>query len=155
MSTEQITTAAELDAMPDVLYMPLRRCAERNCTSKRYSELTDDQNTHWHRDGTVLYRPDAPARTEPQRVAPGEDELHAILSGILFNYGDEDPDDLGARLARNVLHACASQPTVAEVRAQALDPFRELAHRGVRVNPGSVWTKRLADLVARAERGEA
>lgn len=38
--------------MTDVLYLPLEKCTERNCGSRvRYSELTDDLNTHWHRSG--------------------------------------------------------------------------------------------------------
>lgn len=36
----------------DVLYLPLEKCIERNCGDRvRYSELTDDLNTHWHRSG--------------------------------------------------------------------------------------------------------
>lgn len=86
------------------------------------------------RSGVVLLTPnDAKAILAllPQRVAPSEEELHATLSGILFNYGDEDPDALGARLARHVLRAHASQPTVAEVRAQAVNGYAFDAVNGV------------------------
>lgn len=30
------------------LIFGLTRCTERTCTGVRYSELTDDANTHWH-----------------------------------------------------------------------------------------------------------
>ena len=71
-----------------------------------------------------------------QRVAPSEEGIHATLSGILFNYGDEDPDDLGARLARHILALYASQPTVAEVKAEAWD---ECVGK-IRYLSGSRWT---------------
>lgn len=38
---------------PDMLFTPLKKCTKTNCGNKvRYSELTDDANTHWHRHGS-------------------------------------------------------------------------------------------------------
>lgn len=60
---------------------------------------------------TVLYRPD-----QPQRVQPSREDVVAALKGVWFNLSDEF---LG-RVADAALALFSEQPTVAEVKAEAL-----------------------------------
>ena len=169
-----ITTAAQLDALPVGTIL-----ADNGMHPFWHSRLN-----HWCaangtidvaldlaiRDGapfTVLYRPDAPARTEPteepQRVAPSEEKIakamqeadwRTPLHGVAFEDLASEHRDWWLSIARAAAALYASQPTVAEVRAQALE---DAAHYLRAWGPGMDEAARQIDHLAnrRAERGEA
>lgn len=128
--SDQIRTSGELDALPvgsvvrcdDAEGIGLNVC-ERHREGWQYVgsalHFSSAQVASDELEFTVLYRPDAPARTEPT-----EEQIVEAISGPWFNSRIYDP----RVIAMNVAALYASQPTVAEVRAQAaqqtLDSYR-------------------------------
>lgn len=216
--SEQITTAGELDALPvesvvrcdDLEGIGLNVCERHEEGWQYVGSSLHFSSIQVASDGvvfTVLYRPDAPERTEPtedqvltilrthgiectglgevtcvgcrsagwmtwgeyrlhlaravldllpQRVAPSEEEIAKAIDdhvnsrefGIVRIY---DAECAGA--AHDVAALYASQPTVAEVRAQALRDFANEMSPVYAIEGSAAWHARaVAD---RAERGEA
>lgn len=135
--TDQITTAAELDALPteSVIRRPGWVLSQlggtigghrvwaatgnrREFTSEELAELGPF---------TLVYRPDAPAVLAllPQRVAPSEEILalwmHDNLGCSLDGCECVDKFEYYRAEAHSLAALYASQPTVAEVKAEAWD----------------------------------
>ena len=130
--SEQVASAAELDAL---LVGSVIRCddnegiglnvAERQpsgwCYVGSSLRFTAAQVAAGEMRFAVLYRPD-----QPQRVQPSREKVVAALKGVWFNLSDEF---LG-RFADAALALFAQQPTVAEVKAEALrEAAREFRDR--------------------------
>lgn len=64
----------------DVLYLPLERCAKRSCSKRHYSELTDDENTHWHAKSSAHLTSLAAHDAEVKAEALGEAAYEAVSS---------------------------------------------------------------------------
>lgn len=139
--SDQITTAAELDALPvgsvvrcdDAEGIGLNVC-ERHEEGWQYVgsalHFSSAQVASDELPFTVLYCPDAPARTEPteepQRVAPSED-VRQIIAALASRLGHVEthwvPDDRATPMpTAEVLREFDAALTAhdAEVRAQAL-----------------------------------
>lgn len=125
---------------------------KRSPTKWQTAEQVIRDSRAWGYDAlplTVLYRPDQP--TEPARVAPSVGDIADAISQNPCNrgYGSHDRDDCPQ--ARAVLALFAAQPTVEQVKAEAL---REHRRRVVRFMPAGLVNRAtvLADLDDYADR---
>ncbi len=144
---EQITSAAELDALPLTTII-------RDANAMPYVRWPNTPNPEWWRPGSnvpetprlpalALYRPDQPQRVQPSRedvarllAHQNTDWTHGYLGADLAT---GETHDHGPRCANwepyaedadAVLALFTQQPTVAEVKAEALEEARAAHIRG-------------------------
>ena len=142
---EQITSAAELDALTD-LVVRLNRANKGLLSQSRTNITSERTRLEGKAEGVRLAlsyveeairaRPDQPQRVQPSR----EDVARALAAAndTLWDFAPNEPDDVYMRDARAALALFAQQPTVAEVKAEAL---REAAGRASRMYAGTDGTE--------------